>query len=514
MSFSELSAGTAGLRAFAEDPTTEIFLVDAALGPRASGVGELEWWGAPGLYKVRFRAGATQVDQLVELTSGPEPLDLPFTHVHFASPVPLEGTSTSHEYHQGGAIQLSGATDATLGTGARLLVLVRDYDPVPDDGQSIAAGLTLHDGDGRLLYTFADGREERGARWAGAHLEVDPGVYRLRMTMDARRVLEQSVVACAGWGTQVYLARADEPGVPRPVPDLAGAAVLMARAGTVFDPRSAPLRWTEMLRRALEHGRPAVPTWGPRLDAIRAAMGENPMLGLLAAHVLLGGGDSSRALAGEIVDGLDPALADHPDVAAVRLALRPDSPVRPFDAPPMLRSSWEVVLAASARDPRLMGEDSLSARAAPRVVPSGAWLVWGLPDEPVRRERVMREGVIAENNVPWNAAAALAELEAVVARTRDPEALELGIDASFTPEEANLLRLLWLQALEPDDDVRRPTFRDGDADVPVIDGVEAPLSPPAPALGMEEMVRALRLPPTAIHGAARGLLEKLARPAE
>jgi hypothetical protein len=553
------------VRAVADAPTTEIFLMDAGLARLASGVGVLHWWGPPGLYKLRFRAGDTQLDRLVELEPGPDPVDVRMA-VEFASPVPLEGTSTSHEYHQGGARQLTRQVDATLGAGSRLLVLVRDYDPRADDGRPIAQGLALHDASGRLLYPLQQGREERQAGWAGAHLEVDPGVYRLRLVLDEGRVLEQSVVCSPDWCTQLFLARSDEGGVP----DLTGAAVLMARSGAVFEPHSPALRWTEMLRRALERGRPAMPTAGGPLDEVRAAAAENPMLGLLAAHVLLAGDEAARALAGEIAGGLAAALDGHPDLEAVRIALSPGRPGARVSVPPMLRSSWEILLAASVRQPLLMPADSLAARVAGRVVPSGAWLVWQRPDEvPASPSGPPPPPAAASSAADPDL---LGRLRSLILRAGTPDALEPpAAGAALTPEEASLLHMLWLHASpaapsssppppprppRPKKGHRPPLFKEeasgatfseavdgpdrfgfgpvggggtvdradiddfladdadggtGDFEMEVAEPDAAPeASPPSALPGLDEMVRTLHLPVTAIHGAATSLLAKLA----
>jgi hypothetical protein len=544
--------------ATAVDPTTEIFLVDGSLERLATGVGVLEWWGQPGLYKVRFRAGATQADQLVELAPGPAPLEVAM-EVPFSSPVPLSGTTTSHEYHQAGAYALNERTDAVLGSGARLMVLVRDYDFVPGDEGPVAAGLTLHDADGRLLYSFVDGRAEvfpGQAAWGGAHLEMDPGTYRLRLQLEDRRVLEQAVVASPGWCTQVFLARAPQAGSRRPVPDLMGAGVLMARAGTVFDPSSPALRWTEALRRGLERGRPAMPAGGTGLEEIRAAARENPMLGILAAHVLLAGDPDARTLAGEIVGELDPAAQDHPDARAVRLALAPGSPVASYPLPPMLRGSWETVVAASVRQPLLIREDSLSARVAARTVPSGAWMVWQLPDEPAPDAAASA----ASDPAPRAEAAAhaggplLDRLQAMVSGAVAPGSLEPPTHPDLTAEEAQLLRMMWLNSRVHDAPTpaaappapKAPKVRGhsrgfgaSSADRPSFDGVRkgafdgldamsvggampagAPMEEAkpeaapivaAPPPTLDEMVKTLQLPVTSIHGAARGLMEKLSR---
>ncbi|HST58819.1 MAG TPA: hypothetical protein VLK84_09030 [Longimicrobium sp.] len=442
------SDATAGLRARADDPTTEIFLMDGTLERLASGVGVLEWRGRPGLYKVRFRAGRTQEDVLVELSPGPDPMEVN-REVFFSTPVPLRGTTTSHEYHQAAAQQLSRSVDATLGSGSALLVLARDYDLLEDDEGPVCAGLTLHHADGRPLYDFARGhtvRVREQAAWGGAHLQVDPGAYRLRLRLDDDRVLEQTIVACGGWTTQVFLARAAESGESAPRPDLMGAAVLMTPAGEVFDVFSEAARWTEMLRRALESGRPGVPTTGEPLERVLRAGKDSPMLGLLAAHLLLAGGPASAELARRVADDLHPALAGHPDAVALRLALSPDEPAPPLTVPPMLRSSWAIALRASGSQPGLIPPGSLAERVASRVVSSGAWTVWMLPED------ALGDGPDPAGDGAGEPAGAMLEMDrlgALVAGSRHPGALHPHIDPSLTPEEANLLRLLWLRVPVP-----------------------------------------------------------------
>jgi hypothetical protein len=50
-----------------------------------------------------------------------------------------------------------------------------------------------------------------------------------------------------------------------------------------------------------------------------------------------------------------------------------------FDHPPMLRSSWAIVIESSARGTSMVPPGSLSSEIADRLFGTGAWLVWRTP---------------------------------------------------------------------------------------------------------------------------------------
>ena len=101
------------------------------------------------------------------------------------------------------------------------------------------------EGDG----TSSDARKL--ARWAGRNVELDPGLYRLRLQLRGAAKapfkpvpVEISVVLCPGWQTQVFLLRQPDPLRPRahPVIDLLDATQLMAPIWHGFEPRGGVKR--------------------------------------------------------------------------------------------------------------------------------------------------------------------------------------------------------------------------------------------------------------------------------
>lgn len=387
------------LRILATDEGTEIFLVDASFKRLASAVGELRAEVEPGIYKARFRSGDTMADQLLEVPPGLPPgqseILVRGEPLRFASALPLPDTRTSHEYHQAAWNHAWDPPDLVSGSGSLLFVLARDARKRPGERSSHVPwrGLTLCDLDGRVLLDFAEApRRDADLAYASANIQLDPGTYVLRVDTELNGVLEMPVITRPDWQTQVALSSRSigrrapafgmrHDGRSRSVrrADLAGATVLMGRPGYRSDPSGQQDRLTELARLGLIQGRATL-----RADDLRTmlwAKSENPMLGLYGAHLLLQGNEREMDLLHEVVGTLETLLGDHPDVAALRVALaRRDGLAAPsgrrFATPPMLARGWQLVVDASLDQPDLVPADSFAARVATNLVSSSPWLIW------------------------------------------------------------------------------------------------------------------------------------------
>ena len=391
-------------------PAVRIEVLDAGYQVRAKGYGRLEALLPTGLYNVRYRAADAMAELPITLRPN-EPFSLTVQpELRFASAAPLELTSTSREYHQAHARRLSAAPPVKKGSGALFFLFIRDLDPAGPDHP--ARGLTLHGSDGKMLLradrVLEVSTDEREARWAGRNIELDPGVYRLRLALQRRRAVEMSVVACPDWQTQVFLLR--QPAPPdtgeRPVLNLLDATQLMAARSRGFEPREgvkqgrvAPaevgedLRLAELARQALAHGRRAI-----GMEDLRALLDgkwHDPLLGIFGLHLLLMRSEGDLDLVDRVIARLRHEILHpfrHPDVEALaaEAARRRNIPidVAPVAHPPMLRRSWEMLVRATAHQRSLIVPGSLAARIADRLWGSGAWLVWEAPpDARVRTRR-------------------------------------------------------------------------------------------------------------------------------
>ena len=356
------------------EPGVSITVVNANLKPVASGAGTLHEKLPPGLYEVQLLAGHALSRHVMRL--GPEGSSFQAPAIDFPSPAPVSPNEADEAVAQE-ASRLSRRPAQRFGRGAQLLVVVRDNARVAR--ANAAAGLSLRSLDGRRVADLErlSTPSADGARpvWAIVCLELDPKPYLLRVATGSA-TLEQTVILVGGWQTQVFLDRKSFGSAPaRRRASLPDAAVLMARNAAGFDPSRPDLRLTELARIALLDRRAIL---GPQdLDALVYGKWENPMLGLYGANVLLATGARNIRQLDVMRRNLRRLLGDHPDVLA--LDVRAGERVHPVAVPPMLRASWDALVAATAARPELVAADSLAGRIADHLFGTGVWLTWRAP---------------------------------------------------------------------------------------------------------------------------------------
>ncbi|MBI3271423.1 MAG: hypothetical protein HYZ53_20705 [Planctomycetes bacterium] len=391
-----------------EDRAAEVFIVNSGLVLVERGTGRAETSVLPGLYAVRVKTGTVSREHYVALKPGEESIvgesgsvraerfeggvKLTYERMTIVSAAPLEATDGWDASQAEAARRESRSIHVRRGKGAGVFVFIR-HRAVPHAGTGAEAGLlprlraVLYDSDGKeIADTRRDGATDAGpgeprtaCSWSACSTIVDPGWYRLVLRQGSEAGLNRTVVACAGWQTQVFLR---EPGLP--VPGEAGdtgrgteSTVLMAPQAQGFDPGSKDLRLSEMARLALAHRRGRVA--GRLLEELVRSKFRDPMLGVLAGHLLLLGGGADLALLKEIVLNLRRLVGWHPDVEALALRTAPAAGLAaasPFLLPPMLLRSWLAVLGAAAGRPELVPSGSYSDLVSDRLFGDGLWLEW------------------------------------------------------------------------------------------------------------------------------------------
>jgi hypothetical protein len=377
------------LHVVAADAATEIFLVDARLGRQDRAVGELRTRVAPGLYKLRFRSAQTQVDRLIEVPlDGLHRVEAP--PIPFATAMPLDDTADLNPAHQQIVREAtSNPAERTLGVGSKLCLFVRDLPE--DESQSVWSGLGVHNLDGGLIAEISDAQKGSLPGIAALSLDLDPGPYRIRVSPANAPAHEIFVPLVRGWQTQVFTL-SDEPSAPDlpRTPRLRDASVCMARLGAMFDPGDSRLRLAELLRCGLESGR-AILT-DTVLAQVLGAGGGNPMLDIFVGHLMIRERPIKQRAIAQILERARQLVGELPDVTA--LLLRPGSERAPrtlrFETPPLLRSSWSLIVAASRRRMSLVPQASVTAQVGERLVTHPLWLISGRVDaSPDSSDRVM-----------------------------------------------------------------------------------------------------------------------------
>jgi hypothetical protein len=364
----------------AADASAEISVLDGCLNRVARGIGRLEQDLAPGLYKVRVRVGPTVEDELVSLDQDRTVTKKPTA---FPSAIPLAGTSRTHEYHMGAAIDASRTPRDALGRGGSVMVFAREWtspqaeaSPQPANPADGLIFLSESESAGAVdIATRADLRTQGDAS-AGWRADVDPGPYRLRLTLSDGTAFERALYVSPGQQTQVFLMRADyalaDGGVERRA-DLAGGGVVISPS-QVFQPDDGRTRLAELARYALAQKRRALSD--EVINDILDEKGEDPMLGLLGAHLLLRDEPENRSFFETVIRNLLRLLGpEHPDVHALRLRARPPPPPAPLSSAPMLRASWDLA-AVDPHTAEVIPETGPTGVIATRILPSAPWLVW------------------------------------------------------------------------------------------------------------------------------------------
>jgi hypothetical protein len=364
------------LRVTSEDTAVLITILDREFAPVAEGLGEVELPLPAGLYEARFEAGSSVREQLISLAPGEQVRHVHQRRIAFATPAPLPDTLGEVPEQSRTAARVSRKVNRVLGQGGQLMVFARDLDL---RGRSNPThGLGLRGPAQQRVVVAQDGVRGGGPQaacppWAGCNYELDPGSWMLRSPTPAGGAVEQAVAVCRGWQTQVFLERGRSRVGRTRRPDLANAAVLMAKPGAGFDPERADLRAAELARQGLRDRRFAIAE--KELRAMLVGKPRNPMLAIYGAHLLIHRESPDRKLIRKVAHNLRELIGEHPDVRAIELWLG-DQACGDFAEPPMLKSSWWIVVDASAQRPELVPRGSFSAAISSAVLAGGPWLRW------------------------------------------------------------------------------------------------------------------------------------------
>jgi hypothetical protein len=383
----ETTAVQGRLNVHAMDDSTRIEILDGNLRSIKldQNLGEVAVELPMGVYVIRFHQGGRFAEKLAALTPSSPVVNLWLPdqeQPQFATAVPLLNTATTHEWQSGPAQQLSRSQPLPPPSGhqggSHLLLFLRD----PFRSSDLPGGITLHDAFGQKLFDLAAATDRNQQdHWAGAHLSLDPGTYRLRRALAKGAFVEQIVYTRQAWQTQIFLMTAEGNW------DVLRTSILMARPELGFDFTRDDLRWTESALRALG-GKRNIP--GSVRSQMLWAKFDNPMLGIYSALLHLRRQQIDAVLMREVFGNLYNLVGALPDVLAIGwgAALRDEATraeveimekLRQPDAcatPPMLAESWKHLAHASISEHGLIPAGSLSDLIGGRLTAGSPWVTW------------------------------------------------------------------------------------------------------------------------------------------
>ncbi|HUS21326.1 MAG TPA: hypothetical protein VMZ66_04850 [Aeromicrobium sp.] len=419
---------------------SEVFVIDHAFQLVARAVGPLDVQVSPGIYKVKFRRGTT-VRETTTIVSGPSdvevavPADLGSPDVAasqpevqaMASPAPDRPKRVSARPAPGGELVL----DLRLGAA----------------GAHPAEGLTVHDASGALL---TDVRREcplpqPPSPTLACAVSLRPGAYRLRLARGPFGTIEQSIAICDKWQTRLSATAIDLGTSSAPLwrADLANATLMMGPIGQ--QPSTETLRYADTVKSWLAGPQSTIAT--AHAERLAGTPIADPLFAISVAHTLVRQSmidrefgktpsKDQRALVARLVAQLETLVPGHPDLASLALWLTPQRTIA-FALPPMLRSSWAIIVAASVRRPAIVPAGSLSALMAEHLWGSQTWLAWrfdllGAPAEsaPKRSRSSLFQAVVQAAGALGTMPSSVTDLErAVLTRL---QGLDTGDSAPIT----------------------------------------------------------------------------------
>jgi hypothetical protein len=331
-----------------------------------------------GLYTVRTQFAAATNEQVIRVVG---PINLQAKAPEPFSAIPHFFSSSAHEYYSYTSAEWSiKDTRAAIGPpphDARLMLYVRAVDADQYKGGPLLQGLSLRDeyGDPIAQIDGSATHADMNAGYAAFSVAARAGAYRLRY--DGSEPREAVLTLFQHWATNAFI-------LFRDTPRLATMSMALSHMGLPFDPTARVAQTIDLGLWSLQNGVTAFPR--EAMHFLLDGKFENPLSGLLGAHLLLLRPDTRYEQTVVPLTNLRNLLGDSSDVRALELIASrrwpeqrpPDA--RPILTAPMLRASAEALIEAAAAYPQVLPETSLVARAAPYRYTDSPWFMW----DPVR----------------------------------------------------------------------------------------------------------------------------------
>ena len=323
-----------------------------------------------GVYSVRAEIAGRIAEQMVRLTAdrtiGVEP-------PRFSS-APIAAATNSHEYYSYPAQTLSTQNTAPpLGNGpyaSSLFIFIRTPRRELYNGEKLAKGLTLFDAEGSPVSAFRPSETVvDSAGFVAFTAPATPGAYRLVSSGEGARELGLEIPA--GWQLQVFLTYRERV-------LLESATLLMARPDVGFRRDDQVANDVDLALKALQNR--AAPLPEAAKHRLLEGKFDNPMLGLLGAHLVLRLPKPETWYVDMVLGNLLGLIGPEPDVVALQLMAaerfgRPADSLR-ISRPPMLRAGLEGVTSVAAKTPDVIEEGSLFEEVSTHLYADSPWVTW------------------------------------------------------------------------------------------------------------------------------------------
>ena len=375
----------------------EMTLYDHQFDVVASGYGSIHANLPPGVYKLEVSTGTEQQSKFYSLTPDKNIVD-EIQIEQFPAAAPVEGTSTTHEYHGYTVEKLSLQPQDVVGAGGRLLLFFRQIGN--DRTAPLIDGFSLLDKNQQPVFDLNNkAQRNNGEGWTALSVDVEPGAYILRHSQyqpstwsnfeltSTNMVIDQSLWVSENWTTIVFIPKF----ASATYPSLQKSSIHMTRIGTGFQYNYDDERIALNLELILNNLRIGKSLIHRDLDKLLRAKFENPILGIIGLHAMFLEQEMRQDLFDKVMFNLRQLVPDHPDVHAldVRRKIRLDDPENTdfsCEFPPMLIAGYKALIRRDATEPSLITDGSIADRVAASIYHEGPWTIWQALDSTLGKE--------------------------------------------------------------------------------------------------------------------------------
>jgi hypothetical protein len=353
-----------------------------------------------GSYKIRTQFNHVTIETPLHLD---RPISLTTREQLPAAPelytaAPLQKSPISHEYYTVPSEQWSHQTTSpplAASATSSLFIFIRAIARERHDANThFGKNLFLLDHEGRQISDLSESvtRSDAQLGWLAFHVAAPEGVLYLRFTGEPVR--ELPIHLFPGWQTQLFF-------MHRGKPLLETMKVLLSRPGQGFRPNDLESEAADVALNGLQSNQDLLSENALRL--LLHGKFDNPMFGLVAAHVLLkrqralerllflenrGPNPEDKKQKEErqrtikvVLHNLSRLIPGSPDIAALNLlagSLAPSSAERKFTftTPPWLLPGLMGVIEEAVKRPLIIFQDSIIPRIAPLLYVDTPWSTW------------------------------------------------------------------------------------------------------------------------------------------
>ena len=384
-------------------PVVQITVIDSRWRTCGSSIGRMEVSLSPGLYKVEARLGRDLWSKHVELLEPSQKVIVP--PIRMKSAVPIMNGTRSHETHLDLLQSAIAIPTRKFGEGSRIFIMSRNWSELGTrDYEAPKFRLERWRGEVLLESSIQTASDPSGDAAEAISVRVNPSTYVVSFESPIGWI-SQAVHVRRHWESQVFILRdfsalemGKEGETARRIPTTSVAQAMVAKNDEL---NAEDYELLEVAQTAIADNKVALGR--EVLDRIALGKYSDPLLGVLAAHILLIAKYSRESNAQELLpfrqEEFELILRNtanllgtrHPDI----IALRAESEEWPLEnevvtSPPLFVRSWRLLMERSHSGlPGLLPARLWSrVRGSMNAVP---YFSWTRADSPFSRQRRVGE---------------------------------------------------------------------------------------------------------------------------